>query len=223
MFYGQTYGTLPTPTKDHYTFEGWYTEKEGGTLITENTVVQSLTDQTLYAHWSPKTFTLYFDAEGGIVSTPSKILTFGNQIGQLPTPTKDYHNFIGWYDANGNLVDEYTILISSTDLTIYAHWEIKQAISWTKASDVPVDAQILDRKYTYTKTYYTTSSSSELDGWQYDYTSYTWSEYGSWSAWTVNKIEESDFIKVEQATVYQYYFYLCPHCGAHMHGWDQCS
>lgn len=44
-------GDLPTPTRNGYTFTGWYTEKTNGTLVTSNyTVVKS--NITLYAHWS---------------------------------------------------------------------------------------------------------------------------------------------------------------------------
>ncbi len=42
---------LPTPTKEHHTFKGWFTEKGGkGTPYTSNTVING--DVTLYAHWS---------------------------------------------------------------------------------------------------------------------------------------------------------------------------
>lgn len=43
-------GTLPQPTRSNYTFDGWYTEREGGDRVTESTVFQS--DTTIYAHWS---------------------------------------------------------------------------------------------------------------------------------------------------------------------------
>lgn len=32
--YGSTYGTLPAPTRNGYSFTGWYTAKMGGTKIT---------------------------------------------------------------------------------------------------------------------------------------------------------------------------------------------
>ena len=42
--------TFPTePTRDGYTFEGWYTERVGGTKITTSTKVNYST--TYYAHW----------------------------------------------------------------------------------------------------------------------------------------------------------------------------
>jgi uncharacterized repeat protein (TIGR02543 family) len=44
-------GTLPTPTRTGYTFDGWYTAASGGTKITAATVVTA--DVTYYAHWTP--------------------------------------------------------------------------------------------------------------------------------------------------------------------------
>ena len=53
---GETYGTLPTPTKSGYNFDGWYTEASGGTKIESSTIVNLSADQTLYAHWSSSCF-----------------------------------------------------------------------------------------------------------------------------------------------------------------------
>lgn len=47
-----SYGQLPTPTRDGFKFQGWYTEEYGGLLITEETKAAISTDQTLYAHWT---------------------------------------------------------------------------------------------------------------------------------------------------------------------------
>ena len=44
-----TLGTLPSPTRDGFNFLGWFTEKTGGTIVTESTEV---TENTLiYAQW----------------------------------------------------------------------------------------------------------------------------------------------------------------------------
>ncbi len=40
---------LPAPTRENYTFEGWYTAKEGGEKVTVETVFNQ--DTTIYAHW----------------------------------------------------------------------------------------------------------------------------------------------------------------------------
>ena len=51
---GSTYGTLPTPTRSGYTFNGWYTSASGGTKVTSSTTVSASSDHTLYAQWSYK-------------------------------------------------------------------------------------------------------------------------------------------------------------------------
>lgn len=49
--YNTAITTFPTdPTRDGYTFEGWYTDPYGGTQVNTNLVVRE--SQTLYAHWS---------------------------------------------------------------------------------------------------------------------------------------------------------------------------
>lgn len=48
---GERYGELPTPTREGYSFLGWYTAKNGGSKITERSVVGLDGDITLYAHW----------------------------------------------------------------------------------------------------------------------------------------------------------------------------
>ena len=51
VIYNEAYGSLPVPTRDGYTFKGWYTEKTGGTKVTAETIVSSDGDHTLYAQW----------------------------------------------------------------------------------------------------------------------------------------------------------------------------
>ncbi len=44
--------SLPTPTRDFYTFEGWFTAPQDGVEITADTVITQATDFTLYAIWT---------------------------------------------------------------------------------------------------------------------------------------------------------------------------
>ena len=57
--YGEALGTLPTVTREGYTFAGWYTESTGGTKITEATTMP-LNGATYYAHWDEETFDVTF-------------------------------------------------------------------------------------------------------------------------------------------------------------------
>ena len=49
---GETYGDLPKPVRDGYTFSGWFTEAENGEQVEETTLVELTANQTLYAHWT---------------------------------------------------------------------------------------------------------------------------------------------------------------------------
>ena len=44
-----TYNNLPTPTKTNYEFQGWYTIE--GTQVTNESIVNNITNDTLYAKW----------------------------------------------------------------------------------------------------------------------------------------------------------------------------
>ncbi len=46
---GSAYGILPTPIKDGYTFDGWFTAVDGGTKITSTSIFSGTSK--LYAHW----------------------------------------------------------------------------------------------------------------------------------------------------------------------------
>ncbi len=54
-------GTLPTATREHYTFQGWYTKASGGTKVTASTVFSSGEDVTIYAHWKLHSFTVAWE------------------------------------------------------------------------------------------------------------------------------------------------------------------
>lgn len=50
--YGEKYGTLPVPNPlADYEFVGWFTESNGGTQITADTIMNKESAHTIYAHW----------------------------------------------------------------------------------------------------------------------------------------------------------------------------
>ncbi len=53
VYLSATYGNLPTPARDYYTFAGWYTSAGGGNRIDSGTMVTSSGTHMLYAHWNP--------------------------------------------------------------------------------------------------------------------------------------------------------------------------
>ncbi len=119
--YGQTFGALPVPIYEHYDFQGWYTAATGGDKVTATTIMET-EGATVYAHWTPVDYTLTFNANGGSVSPTSKVVTYGQAYGSLPTPDRNYCEFVGWYTAaaGGDPVTSASIMAGNT--TIYAHW-----------------------------------------------------------------------------------------------------
>ena len=124
---GQIYGTLPQPTRDGYTFNGWYTEVTGGTEVIWSTDVTATTSHTLYAHWTANTFSVTFNANGGSVSPSSKQYTVDSTYDNMPIPTREGYDFDGWYtDSNGgDLVNESDVITKTTSHTLFAHWTAK--------------------------------------------------------------------------------------------------
>lgn len=65
VVYGDAYGTLPVPTRADHEFIGWYTAKEGGEEINEDTTVTVMHNQTVYAQWEKLIPILYNVVEVG--------------------------------------------------------------------------------------------------------------------------------------------------------------
>lgn len=119
-----TYGTLPTPTRDGYKFEGWFTAINGGTQVTATTKYELKGNQTLYAHWIANTYDVTFDPNGGKTSYGTKKVTVGQKYGELPVATRDGYTFAGWYtqSTGGNLITKDSVVAITANTTLFAHW-----------------------------------------------------------------------------------------------------
>lgn len=51
-YIGAAIGELPVPTRAYHSFTGWYTEPEGGELVTAEHILSAGGGITLYAHWT---------------------------------------------------------------------------------------------------------------------------------------------------------------------------
>lgn len=155
-YFGEKIGELPVPTRRYYDFVGWYTEVEGGELLTEDSALPGNDNITLYAHWTRQTATVAFNANEGQCSESSRTVNCGDALGTLPVARRDYYTFLGWYTdpVNGEQIDEAKLIADTVPLMLYAHWEQKPQKGWALASAVPEGAQILDRKWSYSLTTY---------------------------------------------------------------------
>ena len=139
--YGSTYGSMPTPTRTGYTFDGWYTSTSGGTKISTSTNVAITSAQTLYAHWTVKAYQVTFNVNGGNAWTSTtcgsgytftssskacaKNVTYSSTYGSMPTPTRTGNAFEGWYTSasGGTKIETSTNVTITSAQTLYAHWK----------------------------------------------------------------------------------------------------
>ena len=162
---------------------------------------------------------IYFDANGGNVGVESKAVPYNTQIGELPKPSRDYYTFDGWYTEadGGEKITEESIMTALADITLYAHWNHNSVSAWVSASSLPDGAEVVDRKWSYTQTYYTASSSSSLDGWNRYDSSWVWSDWGGWTGWQDSSVDGNDYRQVEKRHVYRYYNYTCSNSSCWLH------
>ena len=112
--YGTTidYSGVDT-TKYGYTFGGYSDQPQ----------TMPLDGGEIYAYFTANGHTLYFDANGGYVDLQSTEVTYGQEYGALPIPTKDGYTFLGWYDTNGNLKADDEVYNLDSDTTFTAYWQ----------------------------------------------------------------------------------------------------
>ena len=169
--YKDAYGTLPTPTRTGYTFNGWYTAASGGSKMTETSTFNVIGDQTLYAQWTVNQYTVTFNANGGNTSNPSsKKVTYNSTYGDLATVTRTGYTFNGWYTATsgGTKITSSTKVTITSNQTLYAQWTANQYTVTFNANggNTPSTSS---KKVTYNSTYgdlaTVTRTGYTFDGW----------------------------------------------------------
>ena len=119
--------SLPDASRSKHSFNGWYTEKSGGTKITTDTVFSANT--TVYAHWThtgdnnPPVdyYTLRFETGGGS-AIPGVRETYNTYIDLTKyVPTRHGYTFVGWYSER-SLVNKVSDIYLTGDRTVYAGW-----------------------------------------------------------------------------------------------------
>ncbi len=141
-----TGGALPTSQRPGYKFLGWYTEEEGGTKITADTLVEGET--TYYAHWrlesevpfEEEDIAVILDVNGGQdiendYFEVKKNTTYQNLKVNLPTPEAEdiCDTFDGWYtepEGGTKITDSYTF---TEDIILYAHYATSHHTSLVNA------------------------------------------------------------------------------------------
>ena len=153
---GQKLGSLPDASRSSHSFNGWYTEKSGGTKITTDTVFSGNT--TVYAQWTysdggsgsggggggynpPVTYyTLHFETGGGS-DIPSLRDAYNAYIDLTRyVSTRQGHTFTGWYSQR-SLVNKVSGVYLTGDMTVYAGWKLDEKPGTGEAPVAPASQQ----------------------------------------------------------------------------------
>ena len=121
--YGDGYNdSLPSAKRDGCTFTGWYTAKIGGLKVEPFHLISKAYDHTIYACWTPNTYTVTLNGGGG-AGTNLTSYTYGKGA-VLPTDwTKQCAKFEGWYTAQTGGTKVTSISTTTLgDQSYYARW-----------------------------------------------------------------------------------------------------
>lgn len=120
----------PATVDDDAVFAGWYTSPNFEEKVDWNSVMPSHNIQ-LYAKWENPEYTVKFETNGAGPIDPITVKKYESIEGQLPTPTKEGDEFLGWYtDENFNypFIEETNIV---ENLTLYAKWKNASIVPYT--------------------------------------------------------------------------------------------
>lgn len=87
---------IEAPIYAGYTFAGWLENEDIDSLFSsENVLNYTMINEkaTIYAYYTPNTYTVTFDFDGGIGITTTKELVFGDEF-SIDVPTKDNYTFM---------------------------------------------------------------------------------------------------------------------------------
>ena len=166
------------------------TTPSGGTSTTPS-VAPSQDSQSGTPDLTPKYTITFYNDDGSVLE--QKTLVNGEDYGTLPTPTKAYHTFEGWYtgkEGSGSKASSST-KAEAANVSYYPYWIQNGESGWVLAEDAPSDAEITATKWIY-KEKQVQENGKELSGWTTESVS-----YGSWSNWGTSPISEGEGREVQ--------------------------
>ena len=181
---GGVYPGLPIPTRNGYTFAGWFTQNEGGDQV--HTGDQVLLDSTgkpfatLFAQWNTRKVVVKYDygEAPAYDRVQSHTYDFGAYHSRLPGGTNTSwvgHEFLGWFTAptggeqitNRSPVTPSNFTDEALSVTIYARWGFK--ISFNPGTggfgDMKDDVALLGQPYTPPACAFTPPEGMHFDHW----------------------------------------------------------
>ncbi|MCF7932985.1 MAG: InlB B-repeat-containing protein [Acholeplasmataceae bacterium] len=121
------------PTYEGYAFDGWYLSPTYETVYVFGDMPAH--DLTLYAKWTPLTYTVTYDTVGGSLIDPADVV-FDTLVPEPDDPVKDSQTFAGWY-LDIETTEPYDFgRMPAHDLTLYALWHVTLSFETYDGSEV---------------------------------------------------------------------------------------
>ena len=121
--YDSPIGTLPTLSREGYTFVGW--KDEYNVPYTAETIWQRTSGVTLTADFQANDYTINYVGNGGTPSESTQQVSFGDVVSSLATASRDGYTFVGWntkVDGTGETISAPFTYNIANDLTLYAQY-----------------------------------------------------------------------------------------------------
>ncbi|MCL2531169.1 MAG: InlB B-repeat-containing protein [Oscillospiraceae bacterium] len=160
--WGTQYVIPQTPTRVGFTFSHWTVTGENASLSGTNTVVMGTAATTATAVWTPRSFTVAFDANSGLPAMQNTTVTFGGNMVLPAQPLRTGYTFAGWHTVstatggdeittatpvNATTIDA-AILPPAAANTFYARWTPNTNTAWA----VRIYTQNADGSFSYAGT-----------------------------------------------------------------------
>lgn len=145
----KSYGELPIPTKDGYTFKGWFTSANGGTQVTSSTTVTTDSDHKLYAQWDANKYTIRFEGNGETSGATASLPMVYDESKSLTANgfTKTGYTFTGWKSDEGKTyTDKQSVknLAKTPDgnVVLKAQWKVNEyTVNWNNGTGYSVSVK----------------------------------------------------------------------------------
>lgn len=124
--------TLNNPERTGYTFIGWTTEEVNVPQLKVTIDKGSVGNKKYIANWKANEYTVTFDVKGGNpLEKDTKLVIYGEKYNQLPIPTREGYEFMGWYTENEEIITSETIVEILSDITLNAKWKERSDTKYT--------------------------------------------------------------------------------------------
>ena len=151
--YSSTYGALANCSWTGHSFDGWWTERDGGTQVTELTTVELDADQTLYAHWEAAKYDIRFMPGGGTGTMADQTgIEYGTEVALSSNAfTKGIQRFKRWQGSDGKFYEDGAMVSNLLDTagvhTNTATWrnDFLVAFDGNGATNTVMAAQLIDK------------------------------------------------------------------------------